>query len=171
MTQFSLHRLVRQTIDDLPEIADPGILADRVFGQLTTDQYADAITTMLRSYVRRVLAEDRSTQADEPDPQAQGDEPVRAPAAANKSAYRTAMQAGAWRARLGERIHGATGWLLLRDCGLDDLKAAAAERRELAAANIRSADELERLQELLATAGVATVGELPDPVLRVVFAT
>jgi hypothetical protein len=170
MTQFSLHRLVRQTIDDLPEIADPGILADRVFGQLTTDQYADAITTMLRSYVRRVLAEDRLPQADEPDPQAQGDEPARTPAA-NRSSYRAAMQAGAWRARLGERIHGATGWLLLRDCGLDDLKAAAAERRELAAANIRSADELERLQELLATSGVATVGELPEGVLRVAFAT
>lgn len=191
---FSLHRLVRQTIDELPEVADPGILADRVFEQLLSEQYADAIRTMLRAYVRGVMAEDRAGYAvDEWDGspelteaigQAERGEAVdlgdfsshleqesESPAPRrNRSSYREAMQAGAWRARLGERIHGASGWLLLRDCGPDDLKAAAAHRRELASANIRTAEDFEKLQELLITSGAATVGDLPDLVLQSAFA-
>lgn len=187
MSSLSLHQLVQQTIDEFPETADPGILADKVFGQIPEEKYGEVVRATLRSYVRRVMAETRPAAfvpdkpSADPAPERSADVAVEgtpsyleadltAPVGRKgRSSYREAMQAGVWRARLGERIHGATGWLLLRDCGIDDLRAAAAERRDLAAKNVRSAEQLELLQTHLVASGVDTVGDLPDRTLQSVF--
>lgn len=220
MSEFSLHRLVREVITEHREEADPGALADTVFERIAPDDYAAALRTVLRRYVRQVMNEERYAPVN-PDatlapPAADWDgspdltaaiqrgvqETERGesidlgdfsehleqdretivhgdtmdvsgrlghPATASRparSSYREAMQAGAWRQRLSERIHGASGWLLLRDCGVADLKAAAAERRDLAAANAASAAQFEKLHDLLAASGEATVGQLSDKVLQ-----
>lgn len=161
---LNLHRLVKDTVDQFPETADPGILADKVFDLITSDQYAEAVRTMLRSYVRRVMTEGRGAFLASPASVTVPSRP--GPQGAPRSRYVEAIRAGAWRARLGERTHGANGWLLLRDCTRADLLAAAEERRNLAVANVQAAETYDKLAELLTAHGKATVSDLPDTVLE-----
>ena len=158
--ELNLHKLVRDTANEFPETADPGILADKVFDLIPADQYAAVVRTMLRSYVRRVMTEGRGAFA-----------PVQPPLAtlpkqsAPRSRYMDDMRAGIWRARLGERTHGANGWLLLGDCTHADLVAAAEERRNLAVANARAAGTYDRLAALLTAHAVQIVSNLPESAL------
>jgi len=161
---LNLHKLVRETADEFPETADPGVLADKVFGLIEPSQYATALRTMLRSYVRKVMTEDRAFRIPAPPAgtvpqQPKGKQP------APRSGYMEAMRAGAWRSRLAERTHGADGWLLLRDCTRDDLEAAASERRGLAVANAKAATTYDTLASLLTAHAVAVVGSLPESAL------
>lgn len=161
MTEINLHQLVRTVVDEFPEDADPGVLADKVFTRITEGQYADALRTVLRSYVRRVMTEDRGFRPSVPTVTAPDKQPYR------KSGYVAAMQESGLRARLMERTHGANGWLLLlRDCTVDDLLAAAAERRELAASNGAAATRYEALAAALTESGKTVLGDLADDVLE-----
>lgn len=154
---MDLHRIVRETGQEFPEIADPGDLADKVFGKIDPGDYADAVRLMLRSYVRGVLSEARRTLVPVRESAVQPFHPSRKIAAIRET----------WRVHLGDRIHvGAAQWKLLRDCTAVDLKSAAEERRRLAAENVVSARQYEELATALERDGAGTVFELGDDVLQ-----
>jgi hypothetical protein len=163
-TALHLHKLVRKVADEYAEMADPGDLAEIVFARITPDQYADALRLLLRSYVRTSLNAQRNHYfADEQDSDGQKQ-------ATPRSSYVTAMQGGAWRKELMERVKGADGWKLLRDCTVEDLRAAAAERMKLAAANAAHAEVYSNLARHLIALEATRVGDLSDDVLRGIFA-
>jgi|SRR5881628_1414809 len=157
---MSLHAKVKSTVDLNPAVADPGQMADLVFASLDPADYADAVRTMLRSYVREVMTEGRSLPVSRPPV------PVRTP---GPSPFVRALQEGIWKQRLGETFHTESGWKFLRECDGDDLTYIARERRELAEANLTVADRADALAGLLDEHGVRTVGELPDEALEPVL--
>lgn len=150
---MDLHRIVRETGNEFSDIADPGMIADRVFQKLHPEDYADIVRQLLRSYVRGVLNETR-----------------RAPAPAQASPFRPSRKVSgireAWQAHLGDRIHVGGDWKLLMNCTAADLKVAAEERRRLAAENVASARQYEELADALELHRAGTVLDLGDDVLR-----
>lgn len=167
---MDLHRLVRQIGRDFPEIADPGVIAEKVFAAMDPRDYPDAVRTMLRSYVRVVLKEGRSVQvpavpADLEPPELE--DGARLPSQAPRPSRKVAAIRETWRAHLADRIHtGGGAWKLLRDCSAVDLKTAAEERRRLAAENTASAQRYGELATALEESGAATVADLADAVLE-----
>lgn len=162
---INLHSLVRSTVNDHPDMADPGDLAKLVFDQIDTEDYADVIRTMLRGYVRSVINETRrlpELPVGHPSDETQGRSARR-----NQSIGRhvRAMQAGAWRQRLVDKYETPSGWKLLRDMTPGDLEYVAEYRRELANSNLIVAERLDGLRKLVEHHSAATVGDLPDAVL------
>jgi hypothetical protein len=61
---------------------------------------------------------------------------------------------------LAQRLRIGDEWKLMGDCTADDLRAAASQRREHAAAVIVHADQLDRIAALLDERGALTVSDL-----------
>jgi hypothetical protein len=161
-----LHRIVRETADEHPDVADPGALADLVFEKIDPQDYAQAIGHMLRSYVRDVVRAERRFPSSDP-----ARVPVQVGLAPSVTPFRpspfvTGVR-DTWRKRLGARIHvGEGSWKFLRECTLADLKSAADERRRLAAENAASARVYEALATALEEHAADIVSDLSENVLR-----
>ncbi len=161
---MDLHRLVREVADNHKDVADPGKLAEFVFNALQPEDYEGAVWTMLRSYVRDVIRQQRN--APEPAPVRVKDLVGSTPQAFRPSSKVTGIRE-TWRRHLGDRVSVRDhDWKFLRDCTYEDLTSAADERRRLAAENTASARRYEKMAVALSEHDASTIGDLPENVLR-----
>lgn len=152
---FNLRALVREVAES-STLTDPGSLADEIARRIPAEHVHDAFVQMLRPYVRELITKDRSfgTPTDHHEAPRPG-----------RSWKRDGIRAH-WRRVLRERVHvgvGPADWKFLGDCGREDLLFAAAERRQMAEANLAKAAQFEQIAALLDDD--KTVRDLPDDTL------
>lgn len=162
VTEFSLRSLIREVADE-SGAADPGALADAVFGRIPAKHRADALRESLRPFVRLMVSADRATRPSvEERPQGGTSEQGAKPSVRSWKRDGIRQQ---WRTYLRDRLHVADGWKFLGDCGFDDLMFAVTERREIAARTAAKADWYEQLAKVVSDHGAERVADLPDSVL------
>ena len=148
---FSLRAIVRKALNS-SALADPRALAAVVLDSLGEDQLRDALAETLPDFVRLVIAGSRANAVSSPSP------------GSGRSWKVEALQD--YGKLLRQRIHVANTWKFLGDCGADDLFAAAAERRNIAAQTLIVAERYERLGKAVEHAGVTTVRNLSTDALQ-----
>lgn len=156
MSSFNARALVRDVLHT-STLADPGDVAEEVFKRIPEEDHAEALRQLLRLFVRQVISEERISHG----PAA----PVTSTVNSGRSRKVRAIRED-WQRRLDDRLHGQSEWKLLRDCTYEDLTAAAAERRDLAARNEAWARTYDEWARLLTEHDVKTFGELPAAVLQ-----
>ena len=127
----------------------PGSLADAVFAELATDpeRAMTALQEILPNYVADLIRRSRNTTI------------------TGRSSKVSGIRD--WHKRfLAELLHTETGWRQIGACTAADLLFAADERRTHAAKELHRASQYEALAEQLAAAGVDTVADLPESVVR-----
>src|SRR5262245_58955494 len=145
MGSSDLHALVAIVLEDT-DLAEPTDIAAEVARRKPRAVLRDAYETALVGYVRVVNNEHRRHNV------------IIRPSA------KVAAIRSAWQRSLRDRVEFVGGWKLLGDCTYDDLMAAAKYRRQLADRNQAMATAYEALAHRLTAAGVATAGDLPEPV-------
>lgn len=145
MTEFSLRAIVRAELDASP-VADPHIVAEHVLKQIRPGQRGAALGECLPQFVRVLSNETRTLPAID---HRRGD-------SSHEPRWRRAA------ADLSARYFTGDGWKFLRDLTRDDVLACAAQRRDLAAANLAEAERFDALHKLMVERGADTVGDLVD---------
>lgn len=155
---ISLRSLIVDAIESL-DLDDPRDIALHVAGVIPEDTIRDHLASALIGEVRSVLSSQRNralTNALNPDPQ-----PSRSRKVAGIRDW--------WAEMLASRIHvGGAKWVTLGECGTDELRYAADERRADAAREVARAEAYESLLGLLESHGAATVADLPADAARAV---
>lgn len=151
---FNLRALVREVCDESHQ-ADPAMLAKEVDRRIRKADRDAALEQALAAFMWQFVSRDRSSVA------------TSRPGAVSGRSSKVAGIRGLARAQRDRVSVGPdpSDWKFLADCTADDLDYAAALREEYAQRVMARADQYRRLAELLAEHGVATVGELPQPVL------
>lgn len=152
-SEFNLRLTIRAVLAETDE-PDPGVISGLVFAAISRKDQAVALEQSLRHFVRQVITEQRAHTPAPPTP-------------AKARSWKVQAIRANWERMLAQRVYSAGGWKLLRDCTRDDLLFAAAERRENAARSIAVAERYDALADLLASHGVAAVGDLPADAHRV----
>ncbi len=148
---FTLRSVVVGVLADSPD-PDPHSVAQDVLGRLGEDDLRPALGEMLPAYVRELIRVERNGAG--------------RPASPGRSWKVEALQEYGRILRL--RVHvgdGPLDWKFLGDCEADDLRAAAEERREIAARTVAMAERYERLLKAVEHHGVQTVRDLPEDAL------
>jgi len=162
VTDFHLPEYVREVIDGT-DLASPAEIAEHIVNTLDPHQLRAALRQALPTYVRAVVAHERTkTRLGGMLPPVTGSGPTGPP---NTSAKVRAIRNAApgWKQALHDRIHvGGGNWKLLGDCTYDDLLFAANERRAYAKRNSEAADRFDRLAALLHRVGARSVAALPE---------
>lgn len=132
-----------------PNFDSPATLADAVLAELADDseRVLAAIQEILPGYVADLIRRSRNATI----------------------TGRSSKVAGIrdWHKRfLAELLHTESGWRQIGACTAADLLFAAEERRTHAAKELHRAAQYEALAEQLAAAGVDTVADLPESVVR-----
>lgn len=150
---FDLRSLVRDVFDN-STLADPGLIAEEVYKRIGPDEVYAALQASLRLFVRQVISERRMhTQ-------------MATPTNPDGVSWKVGAIREHWRRSLQDSVHvGGSEWKRLGQCTYEDLKVAAAERREQASRNRAKAQQYEALANLVSDHGAATVAELPVDVL------
>jgi hypothetical protein len=167
MPEFSLRSHVREVLANSTQ-ADPRAIAAEAFDGIDPNEYGPALLQCLPDVVREEIRHSRNLApvgTMQERPRAVGDSLTPRKARSSKVASIREM----WQEKLRERIHtgpSSADWRMLGDCSFDELMFAAAERRELAARNEAKATEYEELAEMVRTAGVGRVRDLPAALLR-----
>ena len=134
-------------------------IAAKVAANVPSKDLRAALALALRPYVRELVGRRRMAN------------PVLHPGVTRAEIERSARspkvaairaQHAAW---LRDLVHVEGGYKPLGECDYDDLMFAATERRELAVRNVRQAERLEQIAELLHEHDVETVADLPAHVL------
>lgn len=160
MTEFNLARLVRQVYDE-SDTPDPTLLAKEVNRRIRKADRDAALEQCLRQFVMYQLSRIRMARCAPPEPQGTVSVPN-----SGRSAKVAAIREH-WRRALREWVPVAPKqWKFFGDCTADDLAYVAGLREEHARRTWASAAHIRRIQALLAEHDVATVGELPETVLR-----
>jgi hypothetical protein len=157
---FNLNEVIRSVLETSTE-ADPGKLAFEVAAAIPAEHLRAAVVSMLPEHIRELVGKSRyrnrrSAKA-ESTPGAVG----------TPWAQRAAKASEAWRRRLDDRVHVASGWKFLAHCTADDLRSACDERRSIAIAASVIADEYESFANLIVEHDVKTFADLP-PVVQAV---
>jgi hypothetical protein len=150
---MNLRSLILQVADKGP--ADPREIVAAVLAQLSKNDERDALEQALPHMVRAIVL-DRTRTPIVPE----------AKANAMPSAKRIAIQAN-WKRQLSDRYSiPGQGYKFLRDMTFDDVVAAARLRFQDADRVRAAGDYLMSVADAVSAAGVATVGELDEPILR-----
>lgn len=128
------------------DLADPDEIAEAIFRATPKGSIAGAYRALLRDVAREEIRFGR--MADEP--------AARKP---NNSSKVAAIRAG-HEAFFAQRVYANGDWKLLGDCTVADVLDLAAQRREIAAKNLATAEKYEALAERMAHARATTVREL-----------
>lgn len=166
MTEFNLSQLIREVVDT-STIADPAGLAKEVAKRIGRNQERVALEQALTPLVRVFLSQLRASTQHASGGQSSGDDQG-IPAAGGSRSRKVASIRETWARMLRDRVStgpDSTDWKFLADCTVEDLRYAEQIRRDHAAATLVSADRFAGLAELLVEHRVATVGQLPKPVL------
>lgn len=164
---FDLRQLVRD-VADTSDAVDPDTLAKEVLVLIPADHRDEALRQAMGTVVQHVIS--RSRHISFPGDQTLHDTHPR-PAAGGYSNAKVTGIREAWHRVLESRIAVAPKqWKRIADCGIHDLKAAAAIRMEHARRNTANAETLLRIARLVGEHGVGTVGQLPDSVLTAALA-
>lgn len=154
MPDLNLRARIRAILDDTSE-TDPGVVADRVSGDLTDGEVRPALAETMRALVRDVIREDRrlaDAATEQPTP--------------GQGRSRARAVAEAWRAHLRDRVFVGDGvWRLLGDCSPEDVAFLVSDRRRQAAELVAKAARYEGLRAAMVEHAVARVADLPDAVL------
>ena len=167
MSDLNLRALVREVIDT-STLSSPADIADEVLRRIGPRDTKAALAQALRAFVRQCVSEQRmpvrlthvEAQYD-----AKGNaRPVQQ--VFIPSAKQAAIRDD-WRrqARLF-KVQGEDGWKSLLDCTTADLLHAAASREQQGKRNLAKAKQYRALASTLRDHDAATVGELPEDVLR-----
>lgn len=149
MNEFSLKAEIRKVVDTT-DLADPRDIAAKVAENVPAKLLRAALAQALPELVRVELTRSRMSPP-----------PAVLP---NRSPKREAI-AEMWRRHLRDRVHiGRSAWLLLADCSADNFRAAAAERRALATANLAAADRYQSYADACDKHGVDKFSDLPESV-------
>lgn len=169
-------RLTAHAIIEDNDTVDPGVLADKLFAVIPEHAYPEILPQLLRTYVRGMLGQIRNNpfrtevEAEEPTwVDDEGDENLLPKPKARVSSSRSGRAVefrAAYQEWLDAPFSVGNVWKRRSEMDFEDLMIAAAERRELAAANNAIADELEYHATLLQEHGVETVAQLPVEVLQ-----
>jgi hypothetical protein len=165
MSKYNLRTDVKSVLAST-SLTDPGEVADKVAESMPANALRAALRVTLRSYVRQIMSEERTSSADQTSTgsgQRTSDAQSRSAAAGRSSKVR-AIRDG-WKRHLEDRVHVGSEWMLLGDCTHDNLIALATEREEIAAKTEAWAQHYRRLAGLVAEHGVAQVRDLPAEVL------
>lgn len=161
---FNLRALVRQVLDD-SDAADPTTLSREVLARIEVADIAEALRQAMPTVVHNVVSVARMRE-----PAFITDTRMIDQVTANTRSARSPKVAAIremWRQQLHTRYAVGNGeWRLLRDCTADNLDHAATYRDEQARRNAAAADKLRALRKLVVDHDVATVGQLPEAVLR-----
>lgn len=148
---FSLRAEIKKVVDET-DLTDPRDIAAKVAENVPAKLLRDALAQALPELVRVELTRARSGQ------------PAPTAAPANRSSKVAAIR-DAWRRHLRDRIHVGRGvWQMLADCTAENLRVAADERRQNAAANLAAADRFDRYAAALEEHKVARFADLPESV-------
>lgn len=172
---FNLTSLIRSVMDDTEE-TDTDKLTEIVFPMIPAEEHAEIVRKLLRGFVRDMQGRDwnsvriakpaESIQAwvdDDNDPQML---PVVKSRPKAMSRWRVAVRDTVISAYL-DATTDVNGVRKRRgEMTVDDLMVAAAQRRDLASANLGAAEELDSLADLLEEHGVLTVSLLPSDILK-----
>lgn len=157
---FDLSALVREVANGSVS-PHPEAIAKEVLSRIARGQEHAALEQSLIGYVRQCVSR---TRAHIPVQHSSG------PPKPNSSWKVTGIRE-AWRKALRTSINvGPQSYKFLADCTADDLTYAEQNRRAHAARNVAAAEEFAGLRGLLVQHGVATVAELPEPVLAATLA-
>ena len=152
---LNLRGRIRAILTDTGE-ADPGVVADKVVGELTSRELRPALGETMRSLVREVMRQDRevvgASTAEQVTP--------------GQGRSRARAVAEAWRAHLRDRVFVGDAWRLLGDCSPEDVLFLVDDRRRKAAELAAAAGRYVALHDAMLRAGVARVADLPDDDLR-----
>lgn len=144
--EFSLVRLIRETHEETGA-ADPGEIAEKVLAQLPRNMIRVALTETLRSYVVKVLSNDRSTSASSPGPSRAG---------VVRDWYKT------W---IHQPMFTGEEWKPLGECTAEDVLGAVSERREHATRTNLVADQLQKVADEVRNRHLTFVSQLPPDVV------
>lgn len=171
MSDFDLRALVK-SVCDTSSLTNDDDLTKEVLAQIDEADEHDALQQALLVYVRRFVSRDHRPLAfpsDSPGDQAGGDAqkyPVAGGPIPFRSRKVSSIRSG-WQSQLQARYNvGHKTRKFFGDCTLDDLAFIAKHRREFAAANLRTADYVDSIAELMRQAGAETVRELPEDVIN-----
>lgn len=166
MNNFDLRALIRE-VADTSAATDPATLAKEVGWRIGRNYQGEALEQALPTVVQHVISRSRGNLS-VPGGHVIADTHVMRAAGAPNRSRKVAGIREAWRRMLRYRVNigpDASDWKFLADCTAVDLDYAARLREDHARRNAERAAQLRHLAELLAEHGVATVGELPEPVL------
>lgn len=151
MSTFDLNALIRQELDE-SAVADPYIVARHVRKRIAPEDEGAALDACLPAVVTDIARLHRS--------------PTTPPPGKNRKAA-----AVEWYQRiLRQRIqvdHDGRAWKFLGDVTRDELLVAASVRREIAAATLARAHQLEQLAAAMDECAAETVSDLPPDALEV----
>lgn len=161
---FDLHDLVKQ-VCATSALTHPKDLAKEVLGQIDEHDEHDALEQSLATVVQKYVSRDHRPLIT-PGDQGRGDTQTGTVAGgSNRSPYVTALRS-AWQRQLTARVNVGVGdWKRFGDCTAEDLDFMSRHRRELAAANIASADKLDTIAALLEEHGVDMVRDIPEHIV------
>lgn len=152
MSDFVLRSLVTEILK-ASTITDPGLIADEVYKRIAARERPDALKQALRQFVRQVISEQRSAHAP-------------GTPAPSSGSWKVREIRDGWQRRLRDRVHvGDAQWKFLGQCTADDLRAAAAERQQLADRNSAWARQYRAWADLVDDSSAATFADLPAEVL------
>lgn len=153
MTSYDIRAAIRTMIDET-DLTAPEDIAARVVQEVPEDQLRAVLAMVLREYIRVELGRQRMAPQPGPTP------------APTRSAKVSAIRAAGpkW---LRDRVFvGNSTWLMLGECGYEQLRYLESERRTNAARSVAAADRYARLAELVETYNVPRVADLPVEVLN-----
>lgn len=149
--QVNLRALVFEVQSDLQD-PDPGIVADEVMNRLRPDEYRDALSQILRLYVREVQGAQRHE--------------LRAGIGRRQRAKTSrSPKVSRLKELLATSIYTGSVYKTLGQCTAPDLKNAAHELRNQAAQNIAVARQYDTWAKLILSRGAADFGSLPEATL------
>ncbi|MEO3856100.1 hypothetical protein [Acrocarpospora sp. B8E8] len=169
---FSLRNLIREVAEE-SALADPGALAKEVSKHVTDDLLRACFDEMIRPFVQNVISGHRFASA--PPTPADDSAEIKEPDGGKSKSNRSWKVKGVretWRSILRQRLHvgpGSSDWQFLGEATTEELRFAAGERRDLAAANVANAAKLEALAALCDEHGVDAPARLADDVLAEFF--
>ncbi len=147
-------------------VADPRELATLAVAEIADDDLRDELVNAATGVAREIIRALRQYEppTDSPDGlavhDAQSGPAVGAPSPSRHG--RVALMRGWVAEQMRARVHVGAEWKLLRDCTLEDLAFAAAQRREIAARTEAEAERYDRLAKAVADAGAATVADIDE---------
>ena len=159
MSAYDIRAAVRAVIDET-DLTDPGDIADKVAEQIPAKALRVVVTALLRDYVRVTFHSYPPLRqaAVLPGTKAKG-----APAKVSAKVSAIRQAAPGWLLR---RVYvGDSAYLMLAECGYDQLLYLATSRRAKAAQTAAAADWYERAADAVKRANVSTLGQLPTAAL------
>lgn len=154
MSKFDLRSEVNRRLSSSGE-ADPHVIADKMVDDLTADEKENALRVTLPHYVREAVRMARQTRSGHNN---------------HSSRWKRAGHSTSFNHPFEWRVYTGARWVLLKDCGRDDVKGIIAEYQRRVDENLHGVERHKKLLSLFAQHPRAkVVGSLPSSDVEQVF--